>query len=444
MTNENENKLNEILDNDITNEKKAIGLMLQYENAAVLAAKMLRAEHFLIEFNATIFKAVKLYIEEGKSLTEIKCAIDSITQSDWDSILANQNFTKLEWVNECKLFAITLFGDAFVAEGVFKKVQEQYLRRIMLLQYEEATSKLKCTTNFSDLQSIVNQVSNKAELTIDSIIPEIEEEDYKTMLLKALNHKEPDIIKTGYERLDEIIEGFKPGQLITVGAGTGIGKSAFAVNLALNITSLKHKVALWSFEMSKEEVVQRIFSIKTGISYRDKQKTEERYNEVRKYIDNTEDDICIFTDHITDLASFYLKCRKLSLQQKVKVVIIDYLQLVHLSGYERNRVAEIEQITNNLKRFASELKITIVILSQLSREHKKRSDSTPILSDLRDSGSIEQDSNVVIFLHKPDEQPAHYNNFEKAIELIVAKNRSGRIGTFLLKYQTNITKLIEA
>lgn len=444
MTSKNENKLNEIIENNINNEKQAIGLMLQYENAAILAHKMLRPEHFLVEFNATIFKAVKLYVEEGKSLTEIRCAIDSIVQSDWEEIIPNTNLTRLEWVNECKLFAINLFGDAIIAEGVFKKIQEQFLRRVMLSQYEEAANKLKCTTNFSDLQSIVNTISNTAESTIDSIIPQNIEEDYKSMLLNTLNHKEPDVIKTGYTRLDEIIEGFKPGQLITVGAGTGIGKSAFAVNLALNITSLGHKIALWSFEMSKEEVIQRIFSIRTNISYRDTQKVEERYNAVRKYIETTQDDINIYADHITDLSSFYLKCRKLSLQKKVKVIIIDYLQLIHLSGYERNRVAEIEQITNSLKRFASELQISIIILSQLSREHKKRSDPTPILSDLRDSGSIEQDSNIVIFLHKPEEQPAHYNNFEKAIELIVAKNRSGRIGSFLLKYQTNITKLIEA
>jgi replicative DNA helicase len=116
----------------------------------------------------------------------------------------------------------------------------------------------------------------------------------------------------------------------------------------------------------------------------------------------------------------------------------------HLSGFSgNNRVAEIELITKTLKNMASELGITVIILSQLSREYQRRENKQPILSDLRDSGSIEQDSNLVIFLHRQDDYPLTLKDYEKMITVIVAKNRDGRCGSFVLKYQGNITKFKE-
>ena len=127
----------------------------------------------------------------------------------------------------------------------------------------------------------------------------------------------------------------------------------------------------------------------------------------------------------------------------MKIVIIDYLQLIRLDGEGvQNRVLAIENITTRLKNIASELGITIVILSQFSRDYQKRENKKPILSDLRQSGSIEQDSNIVILLHKSDEL-VNTSKTKTLIEIIVAKNRSGRCGSFLLKYNGDLTKFIE-
>ena len=267
---------------------------------------------------------------------------------------------------------------------------------------------------------------------------------YKAEVMQVLNTKEQAVISTGYKSLDQIIEGFMPGQLVTVGAGTGVGKSAFAVNLALNITKQGYKVGLWSFEMDKQEVYQRIISNITEISRMDKLCSEERYNAVKEYFKENKHNIEVFTDRIRDLGSFYLQCRKEAIGENMKVIIIDYVQLIHLSGFSgNNRVAEIELITKTLKNMASELGITVIILSQLSREYQKRENKQPILSDLRDSGSIEQDSNLVIFLHRQDDYPLVLKDYEKIITVIVAKNRDGRSGSFVLKYQGNITKFKE-
>ena len=245
--------------------------------------------------------------------------------------------------------------------------------------------------------------------------------------MQVLNSKEQAVINSGFKDLDQIIDGFRSGQLVTVGAGTGVGKSAFAVNLALNITKQGYKVGLWSFEMDKEEVYQRIISNISEISRKDRLHAEERYNTVKKYFKEAKDNIQVFTDRIKDLGSFYLQCRKEAIKENMKVIIIDYVQLIHLSGFTGlNRVSEIELITKTLKNIASELGITIIILSQLSREYQKRENKQPILSDLRDSGSIEQDSNLVIFLHRQDDYPLALKEFEKMITVIVAKNRDGR------------------
>ena len=443
MNQEQETKLDQILKTDIHNEKMAIGHMLQDEQAAISASKILHEKYFFTSYGVHILKIVKSCIEKGDSVNDINVKVRSIADEDWKEIAPECNVTKQDYLHDCCVYALPMVGLIAAAEASFKKVQEQYLRRTMLAQYQEAIGRILNTSNVHDLQSVVHEVATKSNDSIDGMITR-KEETYVEQALEALNQKEQSFISTGFGQLDEVIEGFRPGQLITIGAGTGVGKSAFAINLALNIANQGHKVGLWSFEMDKQEIFERIFSIKTGLSKKEKPMQEERYNAVKKYLDKTTDDIRMFTDPIKDLSNFYLQCRKLSLRENMKVVIIDYLQLIHLSSDSNgNRVAEIEFLTTNLKNIAGELGITIVILSQLSRAYQKRDNKTPMLSDLRDSGSIEQDSSVVIFLHRPEMQPSHYSVFEQCIKVIIAKNRSGLSGSFFLKYLRNTTKFIK-
>lgn len=436
-------KLEEIQKIDVQNERTAIGHMLQDEQAAIIGSRMLQPKYFLTPYAAHIFKIIQSCVDKAQSVSEIHFKVNSIAEEDWKALAPELNIERKDYVSSCLTQAIPFLGTDVIAEGVFNKIQEQYLRRVSFGKYQEAMNKVLNTSDTKHLKEVVSGVNEVLNDVLDGMVAS-EKYDYKDKILSVLNQKEIPSISTGFESLDEIIEGFRPGQLITIGAGTGVGKSAFAVNLALNITKQGYKVGLWSFEMSAEEVVERITSVVTCISKKDENRQEERYNSARKYIDSTSDNIQIFTDRIRDLSSFYLQCRRLSIRENMKVIIIDYLQLIHLSNDSRgNRVAEIEYLTTNLKNIASELGITIIILSQLSREHKRREDKTPMLSDLRDSGSIEQDSNVVIFLHKPDEQLGHLNKSEKLIRIIVAKNRSGSLASFALKYQGDITTFTE-
>lgn len=434
-------KLEEIKALDAKNEKIAIGYMLQNEHAAINASRIVHEKYFVTPQAAHVFKIVKSYVSEGKSVSDIYFHINSISEEDWKGFA--QGISREDYLRQCIVLALPFLGSDVVAEGAFAKIQKQYFRREAFFLYENAKPKILNTADSKDLTEVVIDINNQCNALLDGMIPN-KEHDYEAEVMQVLNTKEQAVISTGYKALDEIIDGFRPSQLVTIGAGTGVGKSAFAVNLALNITNQGYKVGLWSFEMDKEEVYQRIISNITEISRKDRLHAEERYNAVKKYFKEAKDNIQIFTDRIKDLGSFYLHCRKESIKENMKVIIIDYVQLIHLSDFTGlNRVSEIELITKTLKNMASELGITVIILSQLSREYQKRENKQPILSDLRDSGSIEQDSNLVIFLHRQDDYPLMLKDYEKIITVIIAKNRDGRSGSFILKYQGNITKFRE-
>ena len=441
---ENLTKLEQIQKLDYGNEKTAIGHMLLDENASISGIKMLQAKYFLSPHASHIFRIIKSHIEEGKTVSDILYHIKSITDEDWKVIAPKINEEKASYISSCQVQAIAFLGSSIVAEGIFNKIQDQYLRRNTIEKLQSMYSEVLNTANENELKSIVNQGTHKITDILDGLAQD-KEYNYKESILLTLNRKTEKGISTGYKGLDNIIDGLKAGKLITIAAGTGIGKSAFAANLALNVAK-QCKVGFWSFEMDEHEVNNRIINIKTGYSDRYIKKREERYNLAKKYLEETKDNIQIFTERITDLSSFYLTCRRMSIRENMKVVIIDYLQLINLSIYKHkdNKNSQIECITNTLKNYASELGITIIILSQLSRAHHKREDKTPQLYDLRDSGSIEQDSNIVIFLHKPETQLGEYHGTDKKImELIVAKHREGGTGTVFMEYQGYITKFKE-
>jgi replicative DNA helicase len=318
----------------------------------------------------------------------------------------------------------------------------------MYARYIDALEKLLDTKSSEGVHNVVNSVVDDSKSNLELLAIDNQEENFFQQALRILNTKEAKLISTGYKQLDKIIGGFKGGQLITIGAGTGMGKSAFAVNIALNILRQEYGVAIWSFEMDEYEVVQRLFSVQTGKSYKTERYQEERYNLIRKFLEELSQELIIRTQPIKDLSLFYLDCQKGMKKKNLKVVIIDYLQLIHLSGSNKKatRVAEIEYITNSFKNIANELGLVIIILSQLSREHQRRDDKTPILSDLRDSGSIEQDSNIVMFLSNLPEKLTpriSFSKWEKPMALHVSKNRSGSTGFVKFKYTGYITKFTE-
>jgi len=238
---------------------------------------------------------------------------------------------------------------------------------------------------------------------------------------------------SGYHTLDELSGGFKPGEVIILAARPSMGKTAFSLNLLLNAALGQRKsVAFFSLEMSSQSIVDRLLSTETSIPMSNITKgllSDEDYTSIGESIAKLSEYHIYIDEESNTIPVIKSKLRKIVVEKgKVDLVIIDYMQLINSMGmkYAGNRVQEISEISRSLKEMAKELKCPIIALSQLSRENEKRPDKKPILSDLRDSGSIEQDADLVVFLYR-DEYYDPDTDRKGITDVLIRKNRNGMV-----------------
>ena len=261
-------------------------------------------------------------------------------------------------------------------------------------------------------------------------------------------------VKTGFPTLDKITNGFKPGELIIIAARPGVGKTTLAVNFAVNAAvKYKKSVAMFDLEMSALQVAQRFIcatgripmnSVKGGTK---DQSTWATVFETKKILEDTN----IYVDDTTTItpAEILSKCRRLKAQSGLDMVIIDYLQLMKAEKQSKdgNRQQEVADLTRSIKLAARELGCPIILLSQLNRGVEQRSDKTPMLSDLRESGSIEQDADIVMFIaDRPDESVKEQEEDGDDAEdytLVIAKHRNGERGNIPIKFKKAYTQFYE-
>mgnify|MGYP004516885145 FL=1 len=258
-------------------------------------------------------------------------------------------------------------------------------------------------------------------------------------------------VKVGFPTLDRMTNGFKDGELIIIAARPGIGKTTLAVNFAIN-AALKHgkSVAMFDLEMSALQVAQR-YMCATGRVPMDDVKSGTKDNniwntifETKKILENTN----IYIDDTTTItpSEILSKCRRLKAQHGLDMVIIDYLQLMksERATKDNNRQQEVADLTRSIKLAARELHVPIILLSQLNRESEKRADKTPQLSDLRESGSIEQDADIVMFIADTAlEDVPDTNDGSKDYSLVIAKHRNGERGNIPIKFKGEYTQFYE-
>lgn len=255
-------------------------------------------------------------------------------------------------------------------------------------------------------------------------------------------------VPTGFKELDNLTAGLQKGALVIVAARPGVGKTSFALNIAEH-AAIRHKipVAVFSLEMSKEELVNRVLSSEALVSSEkmrigaldapDMAKIAHSLNGVMSapiYIDDTSNIV---------ISEIRAKCRRLKLEKNLGLVVVDYLQLMETKGGSDNRAQAVAEISRALKIMAKELEVPVITLSQLNRMSEGRKDKRPQISDLRESGSIEQDADIVMLLYNPDnaqEDP----NAEKSniVECIVAKHRGGECRTVNLAWRGEYTKFM--
>ena len=257
-------------------------------------------------------------------------------------------------------------------------------------------------------------------------------------------------LKTGFRDLDKMTAGLQKGDLVIVGARPAMGKTTFAQNLSYNVASINKKgVLFFSMEMAANEIIDRMISDVSGVDnwrMRTGNISEEEFQKIGDALSEM-DEIPIFIDDTSSMTIVELrnKARRAMHDHDIGVIIVDYLQLIAGSDrYKGQRVQEVSEISRGLKILARELEIPVVALAQLSRNVTGRDNPRPVLSDLRESGSIEQDADLVMFLHRPDYYKQNDDDYEEThiTELLIAKHRHGAVGKIELYFHPELLRFM--
>ena len=433
-------ELGRIPPHDIEAEQAIIGSMLTDKDAVIAAVEVLQEQDFYREDNKIIYSAILNLYNRAEP-------IDIITlKSELKSMGKFEAVGGLEYIVQLPDKVPTTSN----VEQYIKIVEEKSMLRALIKTADELI-----TLGYDPTQE-VEQVIDTAEKKIFQVMQKKNQKGYSsikdilvdtfTQLEQLYNQKESITgVPTGFVDLDYRTSGLHNSDLILVAARPAMGKSAFALNIATNAAvRAKVPVAIFSLEMSKEQMTNRILcseamvdsaKIRTGKIDDDEwaklAATSGELSEAGIYIDDTPG---------ISIMEIRAKCRKMKLEKNIGLVVIDYLQLVQGSNKKGgSREQEIAEISRSLKILAKEIDVPVIALSQLSRAPEQRIDHRPMLSDLRESGSIEQDADIVMFLYRDD----YYNeDTEKKniAEVIIAKHRSGATGTVELLWLANYTK----
>lgn len=293
-------------------------------------------------------------------------------------------------------------------------------------------------------EQVIFDISSSRESNDLVHISDILQTSYESMAKNAENKGGITGISTGFDELNKRTGGFHGGELIIIAGRPGMGKSTFAVNIAEHVSISQGKtVAIFNLEMPKEQIVNRILCSQALVNNGRIRTGSMEMDDWEKICD-VADTIAKAPMYIDDTASITVsqiraKCRRLKQTKNLEMVIIDYLQLMQSSGRSENRQQEISEISRSLKVLAKELDIPVIALSQLKRESESQKGKRPILSDLRESGAIEQDADMVMFLFRSYYYSKDPEEKDLA-ECIIAKNRSGETDSFNLGFKGEYTK----
>jgi len=255
-------------------------------------------------------------------------------------------------------------------------------------------------------------------------------------------------VPSGFRDLDQLLGGFQRSDLLVFAGRPGMGKTSFLLTVALNAARAGARIAIFTMEMGVEQIVQRIVAMESGIDVqalrlgRLSPTDQMRFTEVIGRLSS----LPIFIDDTPALSPLDIrtKARRLAHEFGLDMIMVDYMQLMNAGkGYENNRVQEISYISRSLKELARELNVPLISAAQLSRAVEQRNDKRPVLSDLRESGSIEQDADIVMFLYR-DEVYNEATEYPNQADVIVAKHRNGPTDTISLYFEKRLTKFMDA
>jgi replicative DNA helicase len=428
-----------VMPNNLEAEKSVLGSMLMDKDAIVTASEILLKDDFYSQHYGVMFEAMVELYNEGMPVDPVTLQNKVIEKG------LPEQFTGADRIREILMSVPTSANVKYYATIV----NEKSMARKLIRTTEGIAN--ECYLGNESLETIMSDT----EKQIFALLQNRSGGDYmpiSQVVLNALDkiekaaHNKSSVtgISTGFSDLDYKTSGLQPSDLVLLAARPSMGKTAFVLNIAQYIATHQNLcTAIFSLEMSKEQLVNRLLSVESRVDAQlirngSLQDADwERLVEAAGVIGGS--NLIIDDTPGISIAELRSKCRKYSLEKDLKIIIIDYLQLMSGSGKTESRQQEISDISRSLKSLARELKVPVLALSQLSRQVEQRPDHRPMLSDLRESGAIEQDADVVMFLYRDD----YYNKDtedKNIAEVIIAKQRNGPTGTVNLVWLPEFTK----
>ncbi|MFL8712562.1 replicative DNA helicase [Clostridioides sp. GD02377] len=412
----------------VESEQSILGSILLDKDAIITVTETIKPDDFYKEAHKIIYECMITLSNKGEPIDLITLTEELRKQGHLNDIGGVSYITSLSTIVPTTS-NVKYYADIVKEKSVLRKLIKAS-NEIINLGYSGATK--------------IEDVLEQAEKSIFDISQEKTSDDFKSInlvlmdaydMIEKLYTNKSDVtgITTGFKDLNKKINGLQRTDLILIAARPAMGKTAFSLNLVQN-AALKGdaSVAVFSLEMSKEQLVQRMLSSQSSVELKKIKTGTLNDNDWPRIIDA----MAVLSDakiHIDDtpgikISELRSKCRKLKIEKGLDLVLIDYLQLMEGEGNNESRQQEISKISRSLKILAKELNCPVVALSQLSRAPEQRADHRPMLSDLRESGAIEQDADIVMFLYR--DEYYHADSESKNIgEVIIAKNRHGETGS---------------
>lgn len=430
-----------VMPHSIEAEQSVIGAMLMDRDAITTSSEIISGNDFYQSAYGVVFDSIVELFNEGQPADLITLQ-ERLRTKDVPAEISSLEFAR-DLLNMVSTSANVKYYAQIVAD-------KSVMRRLIRLNEELANI---CYAGNESLEAILE----KTEKSVFELLQRRNSGEFvpiKQIVLNALERIEKASknkgtvtgIPTGFIDLDYKLSGLQPSDLVLVAARPSMGKTAFVLNIAQYIAFKKDKsVAIFSLEMSKEQLVNRMFSLESQVDAQAIRTGNMKDSDWEKLIEGAgiigRSRLIIDDTPGISISELRSKCRKYKLEHGLDVIIIDYLQLMTggVGRSQESRQQEVSEISRSLKGLARELNVPVVTLSQLSRAVESRPDKRPMLSDLRESGAIEQDADVVMFIYR-DEYYNKDSEFKKQAEIIIAKQRNGPVGTVNLAWLGEYTK----
>lgn len=428
---------------NIEAEQFVLGAVLLDNEALSKANEIIKPEDFYRDTHRKIYKAMTAIFTKGEPIDMITLTeylrknneLEDIGGLAYLSNLASIIPTSANVRYHCKIIK---------EKAIFRSlIQTSHL--ISEKAYEGVT---EADETLDYAERLIFEIADRRTNNSFQNIKDIVKDTFKTIELLLAKKSNTTGIATGFADLDEMTAGFQPGELIIIGGRPAMGKTAFALNIAQNCAiKSKQPVAIFSLEMSKEQLVMRMLCAESMVNYAKLRKGFLNRQELTRLTKSASSlsEAPIYIDDSSSISVMEVraKARRLKAEQKgLGLIVIDYLQLMKGRSDAERREQEISEISRSLKALAKELKVPVVALSQLNRRVEYNQEKRPALGDLRESGAIEQDADVIIFLYR-DEVYNKKTQHKGIAEIIIAKQRSGPTGTIRLTFIDQFTKFVD-